>query len=446
MNIIPRIADAMQTVLTTTADITARETGFVQRQRKLSGSVFAQTLVFGWLANPDASLGELTQTTACLGVNIAPQALDQRFTYQASEFLKKTLENAVGALIAAEPVAIPILQRFNGVHIQDSSVITLPDELSETWQGCGGSAPKNTSASVKIQVRLNMNTGQLSGPYLQPGKQHDRSSCLQEKQLPQGALHIADLGYFSLKRLKSMKEQGVFWLSRIRPQCVLYDQNGKKWDLVEFLTRHCDGENPTLDVPILLGADKRIPCRLLAVRVPEQVVSQRRGKIKADARRRGVKPSKRQLALAQWTVLVTWVPPELLSLDEAFVLMRIRWQIELLFKLWKSSRHIDHWRSKKPLRILCELYAKLLVMVIQHWILLSGCWQHPNRSLHKAAQTIRKHAMHLAIALSSGRLRRLHEALEIIQRCLSAGCRLNKRKKNPNTYQLLLQLSETGLT
>ena len=107
--------------------------------------------------------------------------------------------------------------------------------------------------------------------------------------------------------------------------------------------------------------------------------------------------------------------------------------------------HIDDWRSKRPLRILCELYAKLLVMVIQHWILLSGCWQHPSRSLHKAAQTIRKHAIHLAVALSSGRLRRLREALETIQRCLSSGCRLNKRKTNPNTYQLLLQLSETGL-
>jgi hypothetical protein len=351
----------------------------------------------------------------------------------------------VGALIAAEPVAIPILQRFNGVHIQDSSVITLPDELAGTWQGCGGSAPKNTSASVKIQVRLNMNTGQLSGPYLQPGKQHDRSSCLQEKQLPQGALHIADLGYFSLKRLKSMKEHGVFWLSRIRPQCGLYDQDNVKWELVEFLTTYCHDENPRLDIPIFLGIKERIPCRLLATRVPEKVVSERRGKIKVDARRRCVKPSKRQLALAQWTVLVTCVPPELLSLDEAFVLMRIRWQIELLFKLWKSSGHIDDWRSKKPLRILCELYAKLLVMVIQHWILLSGCWQHPNRSLHKAAQTIRKHAIHLAVALSSGRLRRLREALEIIQRCLSAGCRLNKRKTNPNTYQLLLQLSETGL-
>lgn len=50
-------------------------------------------------------------------------------------------------------------------------------------------------------------------------------------------------------------------------------------------------------------------------------------------------------------------------------MMRVRWQIELLFKLWKNEGHIDSWRSEKPWRIPCELYAKLIAMVIQHWIL-----------------------------------------------------------------------------
>lgn len=442
MSIIPRIADAMQTVLTTTADIVACATGFIQRQRKLSGSTFVQTLVFGWLANPDASLDELTQTAASLGVDISPQALDQRFTIQASEFLKQTLENAVATLIAAEPVAIPILQRFNGVYIQDSSVVVLPDELSEIWQGLGGNSPKNTSSSVKLQVRLDMNTGELDGPHLQSGRRHDRGSHIQEKPLPEGSIRIADLGYFSLKRMKSIKAQGAFWLSRIRSQCMFYDLDGRKWELVEFLSKHCHEENPKLDVSILLGARERIPCRLMAACVPKEVVAQRRGKLKADALRRRVKPSKNQLALAKWTVLVTCAPPELLSLDEALVLKRIRWQIELLFKLWKSCGHVHQWRSEKPLRILCELYAKLVAMVIQHWILLSGCWQYPDRSLHKAAQTVRKHAMHLAIALGSGCFWRLLEALEIIQRCIAAGCRLNKRRKQPNTYQLLMNITD----
>ncbi len=136
------------------------------------------------------------------------------------------------------------------------------------------------------------------------------------------------------------------------------------------------------------------------------------------------------------------IPCEMLNLEEAFVLMRARWQIELIFKLWKSHGCIDEWRTENPWRILCEVYAKLIVMIIQHWILLAGCWQYPDRSLFKAVKTIQKHAMNLACAFASGTRERLLEALETIQRCLSVGCRINKRKKTPHTYQLLLALGD----
>jgi len=343
MSIIPQIAEAMQTVLTTTADYAGRLTGFVKRKRKLTGSSFVQTLVFGWLGKPDGSIEELTQTAASLGIEISPQGLDKRFNYEASECIKQTLEAAVGTLISDNPVAIPILQRFNSVYIQDSSVVVLPDELCDIFQGCGGSSEINTQASVKLQVRLDMNTGGLNGPYLQAGRVNDRSSILQEKPLPKGALRIADLGYFSLENLSSLNTQGVYWLSKIFSQCQVYDQNGQKWDLVELLSTHCDDK---LDIPILLGLKERLPCRMLAVRVPQEVAKERRRKIRANAVRRGKTPSKSQLKLANWTVLITSVPSEFLTLDEAFILLRIRWQIELLFKLWKSHGKIDDWRSE----------------------------------------------------------------------------------------------------
>jgi len=176
------------------------------------------------------------------------------------------------------------------------------------------------------------------------------------------------------------------------------------------------------------------------MRVPEEVAKERRRKIRANATRRGKTPSKSQFSLANWTVLITSVPKEILTLDEAFVLLRIRWQIELLFKLWKNNGKIDDWRSEKPYRILCEFYAKLLAMLIQHWILLT-CWRLENRSIVKASKTVQKHALHLAVAFASFSRERLLEALEIIGRCLAFGCRRNSRKKKPNTYQLLLELT-----
>ena len=439
MDILTRVAKAMQVVLTKTADIIGRETGFIQRQRKFSGSGFIQTLVFGWLSNPEATLEELCQTAAALDIEISSPGLSKRFTPQASDCLHKVLEEAVSTVIASDPVAIPVLQRFNGVNIQDSSVITLPDELATIWVGCGGITTKNTSSSVKMQIRLDLNTGGLTGPYLQSGRENDRSSQLQEVSLPAGALRIADLGYFSLKEFAELDAEGVYWLSRVKSNCDVYDENGKRWDLLEFLKTHC---HDSLDMQVLLGAKEKVPCRLLAIRVPDEVAKLRRCKLISEAKQKGKKLSKRSLELASWTVLACNIPCEMLNLEEAFVLMRARWQIELIFKLWKSHGCIDEWRTKNPWRILCEVYAKLIVMIIQHWILLAGCWQYPDRSLFKAVKTIQKHAMNLACAFASGTRKRLLEALETIQRCLSIGCRINKRKAKPHTYQLLLALGD----
>jgi hypothetical protein len=116
------------------------------------------------------------------------------------------------------------------------------------------------------------------------------------------------------------------------------------------------------------------------------------------------------------------------------------WSIELLFKLWKSQGQIDESRSTKPWRVLCDVYAKLLAMIIQHWVALIDLWGYPDRSLVKAARTVAKYALQLATSL--WHCERTLETLETISRCLSAGCRLDRRKQQPNTYQLLLAITE----
>jgi hypothetical protein len=225
----------------------------------------------------------------------------------------------------------------------------------------------------------------------------------------------------------------VLWLSRLQTQTAVYDATGQRQDLLELLTAHA---TDTLAQEVLLGLEQRVSARLLAVRVPQDVAETRRRRLREAARQKGRQVRARRLALAAWTILVTNVPPERVMLREALVLGRVRWQIALLFKLWKRQGEIDESRSTKPWRILCEVYAKLWAMLIQHWFFVVSCWAYPARSLVQAAQTVRKHALHLASAFQS--LKRLTAAILTIQRCLMPGCRMNRRKKHPNTYQLLL--------
>ena len=101
MDSIPQIAEAMRTVLGQRADELGLELRFVQRQKKLSGSTFVQTLVFGFQTKPDARYEDLCQSAADAGVTITPQGLEQRFTEEAARLVYEVLRSAVAWCIAA---------------------------------------------------------------------------------------------------------------------------------------------------------------------------------------------------------------------------------------------------------------------------------------------------------------------------------------------------------
>lgn len=439
MTSVSQLCQTFQTVLTTVADSAARATRFVQRHSKLTGAKFVQTVTFGWWDNPDATYEQLAQTATALGVPITAQGLDARFTAEAAECLKQTLEAAVQEVIVADPVMIPLLRRFEGVYLQDSTTIMLPDALAARWPGCGGSTPIGTSAALKAQVQFNLTDGQLTHLDLQAGRTHDQTAPMQTAPLPAGALRIADLGYFSVPVLAEYDRQGVFWLTRYSVNLLLFDTAGQPLELVKRLPL---SEQIVLDCRVQVS-QQRLPCRLVAVRVPPTVAQERRRKLRAEAKRAGRPLSERQLVLCDWTVLLTNVPAERLSVAEVLVLVRARWQIELLFKLWKSYGRVDESRSAKPYRILCEVYAKLLILLMQHWVTLTCGWQYPNRSWLKTAQTIRQHVIALARSLDSEE--QMTQVLQTIQVCLAKGARLNTRKTKPNLYQRLLAFGEEVL-
>ena len=87
-------------------------------------------------------------------VRISAQGLDKRFTEKAAEFVKRMLEEALGQVIkASAAVDVEILQRFSHVYVADGSVITLPDELHEYWQGTGGAGGTQTGYLYRVKHR-----------------------------------------------------------------------------------------------------------------------------------------------------------------------------------------------------------------------------------------------------------------------------------------------------
>jgi hypothetical protein len=350
------------------------------------------------------------------------------------------LEEAVQEAIAANPVAIPLLERFNGVYIQDSTTIRLPDELADIWSGSGGRSTRNTQSAVKVHTQLNFSTGAVSQLCLLDGRSHDQKAPFVREVLPVDSLRLMDLGYFNLDQFEKDGQKG-YWMSRLKASSLIWSEDGQQLHVEQWLARQTQDQ---IDTPIELGASG-LCCRLIARRVAPAVAQARRRKIRREARKKGQAVSQARLAIADWEICVTNVPPTLLSAEEVFVMLGVRWQIELLFKLWKSEGLLDTSRSHKPWRVLCEFYAKLLALLIQHWLLIVNCWEYPNRSLTKASHTIRGYAILIAHVLHD--FDRLCEAIEALQQCFAAGSRINKSRKTPRTFQKLMYFAaEISLT
>jgi hypothetical protein len=253
MSIIPQVSQAMQTVLTTTTATAAATLAYVKRpdRAKFTPSTLVQTLVYGWLAHPTATVEHLAQMAGRLGVDVSPQAIDQRFTDTTADLLHQVLLASVQHVIAADPVAIPILQRFTSVRVQDSTSIGLPDTLTSTWRGCGN-ATGGGSATLKCGLQLDLLTGAITGLDLVNGRAADRALPLQQTALPAGSLRLADRGFYHLERLRQLHLDGVFWLTRLPSNALVAYPGHASQPLATFIHEH--GPTATWDCAIIVGA------------------------------------------------------------------------------------------------------------------------------------------------------------------------------------------------
>jgi len=434
MSIIGTMAQSLQTALGAALDGIGRRTGVIRRQRKFTGSALFNMVVLTLMKDPNAKTEDFVARATQLGVQVTPQAVEKRFTPELITFLRAGLEHVLEQALVAEPAAIPLLERFTAVEVGDSTTITLPEDYAEEFPGCGGKSDSG-QAAVKLQVGWELRTGTLTQLEVEPGRASDAQSAAAQAPVLPGALSIRDLGYFGLKRFQALSAAGAYWITRWQPGTAVFDTEGRPLRLLAYVQQQA-GAKP-LDRPILLGAAERLPCRLIVLRVPQEMADRRRQKLYQKAQKHGRVPSQEQLDWCDWTLLVTNCPLELLTWKEVVVLYRVRWQIELMFKLWKSHNHLaaarETWTAVERMAV---FWAKLIGVILQHSLLLMSTWSNPRRSHWKAAGLIRDWIVSLTGALRDRD--RLIAILEEMTAAISAVANQKLQQKSPSTFQLLL--------
>lgn len=427
---IKELSTKLQELLEKEAEKLSKESKFVIRNSKLTGEKFAKGLIFGWQGNPDASLHQLKKTLDIFGVKISEQGLDKRFSKESAEFMELLLNKVLSILTISSQLNSELINKFSDIKIYDSSSIYLPTDLIEHWTGPGGTKGSKVNSVIKLSTSLSLKTGSLK-IVLEDGFVHDNNSELIRKdKIEKGALLIKDLGYYSLECFKEISRHQAYYCSRLKSDTKVFSLSGKEINLVNLMAN-----KNFIDKDVFLGKSQQLKCRMVIVRLPEQLREQRIEKLFKKAIREGKKISERKLSLSNFNIFITNLSPQELNLEELLILMKSRWQIELLFKLWKSYCKIDESRSEKPYRILTELYAKLIGVIISHNLMIIGMWKHLDRSMFKAIQVIQQYAILIAYSFNQG-IDKIASIFEFICSKLDT-CKINKRTKRPSNAELL---------
>lgn len=356
----------------------ALETGFVENHSKLTGHIFLSIFVFAMSIYGNPTLAQLSGLlqTYLKDFSISREAIHKRINEKAVSFFEKILGLAIEMNIP-DNLKLKTHDGFNRILILDSTAFQLPKELAEFFEGKGGSA---SQAGVKIQFFYDLKSSYWDY-VLQSGTASDRNYEIQKivdentqeikqpfiEKLQKDDLIIQDLGYFNIETFEAIKNARAFYLSRLLSNAPVYqkDENEKfvALDMMAYIRQLTDHRT---EIPVFLKNKNNLytETRLIIESSPEQVVNQRLRKLNKECKSRGKQPSDCQILFSTVSVYISNAPKELLASLCFRMLYAIRWQIELVFKSWKSNFSIQKMRGKRLERFKCTLYAKLIFICI----------------------------------------------------------------------------------
>jgi hypothetical protein len=373
----------------------AEETGFKKRASKISPKKFIDILLYG--SNEEyKSLNQcVTETRDKHNVSISKQGLDQRFNEGSVQFIKALFEKQLREQFSSE-ISNELLDNFNRVLVKDSTRYDIPEQHREQYPGSGGSA---SGAGISIQYEFDLKGGKVADINVTPSVRQDSTDALQTKEgIFKKDLVIRDLGYFSLEVFEYICENEAYFLSRLSPNVNVYQAHNGVANMLDYqhlYSQMAGSKQSTIEVDALIGQKKKMPTRLIVYLLPEAIYSERMRKVNRQHQKKGKKTSSAYQEYARFSFYITNIPAKLATANQLMLLYRLRWQIELVFKTWKSIFKVNKLGKMKLDRLLTLLYAKLLWILINWEIVINLKWVYFTKrrktlSLYKSFQTIKE--------------------------------------------------------
>jgi hypothetical protein len=425
----------------------ADQTGWRRRLGKIDPFGFLTSLVFGQLSALRQTLSSQAQT---LSEPVTRQAVDQRFTPQAVEFLKASFAHVMAQTLDwthAHPQAEALRANFSALYLLDSSGFDCPATLQDLFPACGGAG---SAANVKILLRYELIAGRLEPLEVLAGKRSDQGRALQAaERLRANELQLQDKGFYDGKAWQAAQQRGAFLLMPLPRYLTLWlapapDQPEVLLDLASVLAGSVADRVAWSGLQVGKKGHRTGPLRLVAFRLsPESAERQRRG-LRESMRKLGRTPSAQALQLAGWLLLLTNAPADKLPDAMMSYVYRLRWQVELIFRQAKSVLRLDQTESANPYRVQSEIWARLICAVLLfswHAHASAECWRRYQceASFEKLIR-IMQHWGHTIARAFLGGPDVLREALHALWENLLVNARKGRQKSRPTTWENLFNL------
>ncbi|MEO8148889.1 MAG: IS4 family transposase [Bacteroidia bacterium] len=227
------------------------------------------------------------------------------------------------------------LKTYKNILVQDSTLIQLPQCLSKFYPG--NYSRGEIKASIRIQLIIELHRNKIVQFQVTPYSKNDQSmSSLIFDVARKGDLIIRDLGYFVMDVFEKMIEASMKFITRIKPGVKIYDsQTGVEINLVKLL-----GNRPKLDLLVTVSTKNKLPLRLVAIKLPDEVANEKIRKEKRNRNKR-LNHSKEYYELMRYTIYLTSEPVTELNAQDVAKIYNLRWRIENIFKTWKSNLHLQ---------------------------------------------------------------------------------------------------------
>lgn len=317
---------------------------------------------------------------------------------------------------------------FSEIRIMDSSEFVLSKKAAEKFPGYGG---VGREAIAQIQFEYELLKGKVTE--LSVGSAIDSDSIEGMKNIdsvPENTLLIRDLGYFSPKNFKEISKRGISFISRGKSQWIFYIKENDRLVLLstgDIINRLKKQREKYLDIEVITGSKVLTSVRLIANLLTKE---QTKNRIKRKTTNRG-KLGKEAMDSAYLNLFVTNIRREVLSPETIYRLYTLRWQVELIFKTWKSILRINNIHSMNPIRLECIILIKLLWIML-NWSILKLLQAETQRdiSLHKLSHTMMSRSKMLQLSTLRDHLNLYNWLLNMID--ISALYHQKEYKRNSN--------------